>query len=257
MENRRQETNEQPQSESAMERRYFNVESRAKSENGEMRIGGYGAMFNTYANLGWFVETIESGFFDGCDMEQCACLFNHDNNIILGRKRSGTLTLKVDANGLDYDCKPPKTRADVYESIERGDVYQSSFGFTVKKARWEEWTREMLIGKIPDDEIDALMYNGTVSVRVLEKGKSLFDVSPVTYPAYTDTSVAKRSLESSLVDKLPALREVFDEAKEAIREIIGTPPIEETPTPEPTQTDFQALADAELAEFQQMQLLTL
>ena len=182
--------------EPTVERRVFQVETRASSSDEQMRIGGYAAMFNRMANLGWFIEIIESGFFDECDMDDAACLFNHDNNIVLGRKKSGTLELKTDATGLDYASVLPKTRADVYEVIERGDVYQSSFGFTVKQARWEEWTRDQLAGKIPDDEIDALMYGGTVSVRILEKGRKLYDVSPVTFPAYGDTTVAKRSFDT-------------------------------------------------------------
>lgn len=153
-------------------------------------------MFGKFTNMGWYAEVLEPGFFDGCDMEQCACLFNHDVNMVLGRKRSSTLVLKTDYSGLDYESKLPKTRADVYEVIERGDVYQSSFGFSVKEAKWEEMTREQLQGKMSEADIDMLLSAGTVSVRRLVKCRTLYDVSPVTFPAYADTTVAKRSLEA-------------------------------------------------------------
>lgn len=152
-------------------------------------------MFGKYTNMGWYAEVLEPGFFDGSDMDQCACLYNHDVNVVLGRKRSSTLSLKIDFAGLDYESKLPKTRADVYEVIERGDVYQSSFGFTVKEAKWEEMTREQLQGKMSESDIDMLLSAGTVSVRRLVKCRTLYDVSPVTFPAYADTTVAKRSLE--------------------------------------------------------------
>ena len=58
-------------------------------------------------------------------------------------------------------------------SIERGDVSQSSFGFTVASDEWRKEEGE--------------------EVRYIKKLKRLFDVSPVTFPAYPDTDVAKRS----------------------------------------------------------------
>lgn len=179
-----------------VERRAFHIEMRADSADDEMKVAGSAALFNRYTNMGWFAEVIDPGFFDGIDDSDCACLFNHDTNLILGRKRSGTLVLTYTKDGLQYDCKMPKSRADVYESIERGDVSQSSFGFTVAEHKWEEVTREELRGKMKEEEIDMLLSAGTVSVRHLVKGKKLYDVSPVTFPAYSDTTVAKRSYEA-------------------------------------------------------------
>ena len=178
-----------------IERRYFQSEARASKEDDKMRIGGLGAVFNRIANIGgWFLERIEPGFFDECDMDSAACLFNHDQNLVLGRKKSGTLQLKVTKDGLDYTADLPASRADVFESIERGDVYQSSFAFTVRKARWEEVSPDELKGQLPEDEIQQLTYGGVIDVRVLEKGQTLYDVSPVTFPAYKDATVGKRSL---------------------------------------------------------------
>jgi len=65
----------------------------------------------------------------------------------------------------------------VLAPIERGDVKEMSFGFTVKSEEWKE-----------DKE------KQTVTRTLLEVDK-LFDVSPVTFPAYPDTAVAVRSYE--------------------------------------------------------------
>lgn len=207
---------------SEMERRVFNFEARANSSDGKMTIGGTAAVFNRYTNMGWFAEVIEPGFFDNMDMEQCACLYNHDVNYVLGRKKSGTLTLAIVPDGLDYTSNLPDTRRDVFESVERGDVYQSSFGFTVSEAEWQEMTREQLQGFMSQDDIDALMYAGTVSVRRLKRGKKLYDVSPVTFPAYADTTVAKRGFDLLGVKKeqpqAPDARGKIMDVEIAIRE---------------------------------------
>jgi hypothetical protein len=61
-------------------------------------------------------------------------------------------------------------------SVDRGDISQMSFGFTVDKDEWHE-----------DKE-------GRVTRTIHEVGR-LLDVSVVSFPAYSDTSVALRSLE--------------------------------------------------------------
>ena len=202
MEKRNQSTdpkNEAPD-EGAIERRYFQSQARAaKSEAGEMRVGGYGAIFNQYTNMGWYAEVVMPGFFDGIKNDRCACLFNHKEDIVLGRTKNETLQLRIDATGLDYESKLPSHRADVYELVQDGYVYESSFAFTTLKTVWEEVDRSLLTGLLPEADLDQLSYGGKVSVRRLEKGRELFDVSPVTYAAYqgttTDTRIAKRSFE--------------------------------------------------------------
>jgi uncharacterized protein len=185
---------------STVERRFFQSEARAKkSESGELRIGGYGAIFNKYTNMGWYAEVVMPGFFDEIKSDRCACLLNHDANQVLGRKANNTLELKTDANGLEYEAKLPSSRADVHELIQEGYIYESSFAFTTLKTTWEEVDRSLLAGMLSEADLDQLSYGGKVSVRKLEKGKELFDVSPVTFAAYegttTDTRVAKRSFE--------------------------------------------------------------
>lgn len=202
MEQRKQATepqNDAPQ-EGQVERRFFQSQARAKkTEDSRMVIGGYGAIFNRYTNMGWYAEVVMPGFFDGIKDDRCACLFNHDSNVVLGRKKNNTLTLKVTEEGLDYESTLPSHRADIHELVEGGYVYESSFAFTTLKATWEEVDRSLLTGLLSESDLDQLSYGGKVDVRKLEKGRELFDVSPVTYAAYegttTDTRIAKRSFD--------------------------------------------------------------
>ena len=137
------------------------------------RIAGYGALFNveTYA-VGNFSEKIAKGAFQkSIKHDDVRCLFNHDQNLVLGRVKSKTLTLQEDDKGLRYKVEPPETQwaKDLLVSIKRGDVSQNSFGFEIVKETWERRSNGM-------------------NVRVLEEVK-LFDVSPVTFPAYSETSL--------------------------------------------------------------------
>jgi hypothetical protein len=160
------------------------VRAVAGDEGQPARIVGHGAMFNKRSDLiaGLFVEEIAPGAFDDVLGDDVRGLFNHDPNFVLGRTRSGTLALSVDADGLRYEIDPPDTqtvRDLVLAPLARGDITGSSFAFRVAPDG-DEW-RE-------DD-------NGLI-VRTIHKFSRLLDVSPVTYPAYPDASAAKRSYEA-------------------------------------------------------------
>jgi phage head maturation protease len=87
--------------------------------------------------------------------------------------------LSEDATGLKFTVDMPDTQVgrDLLVSVERGDISQNSFGFVVK-----EQTRSMVKGA--DGQ--------TRMVREIVDC-DLFDVSPVTYPAYTQTTLEARS----------------------------------------------------------------
>jgi uncharacterized protein len=167
-----------------MERRFFDtnvkIETRGEDAAAKQVIRGYGAVFDRLSeNLGGFREKIAVGAFDDVLNDDVRALFNHDANHILGRTKAGTLHLFVDEAGLGYEIDTPDTQTgrDLVTSMKRGDVSQSSFGFTVDDDEWSE-----------DEE--------GRTVRTIKKVSRLFDVSPVTYPAYPDASAAVRSLEA-------------------------------------------------------------
>lgn len=158
------------------ETRIFETEIEVREEGS---VKGYAAVFNSDSNdLGGFTERIAPGFFDDVLGDDVRVLFNHDSNYVLGRTKSGTARIGVDERGLYYEYDDPNTTqsSDLMKLMKRGDVNQSSFGFTVREDKWDK--RE----------------DGTV-IRTLLKAGRLYDVSPVTYPAYPDTSVAARSME--------------------------------------------------------------
>lgn len=159
--------------------RVFEIETRIEQRDDKTVVIGHAAVFDKLSeNLGGFREKIALGAFDEVLQDDVRALINHDSNLILGRTKAGTLRIGVDEVGLGYDYDDPATSysTDLLKSLNRGDVTQSSFGFIVDKDEWDE-----------DDE-------GRVT-RTITKVKRLFDVSPVTFPAYPDTDVAKRSLE--------------------------------------------------------------
>jgi len=163
-----------------IERRFFNQPVELRVEGEAQKIVGYGAVFESRSeNLGGFTEVIEKGAFDTVLKNDVRALFNHDQNIVLGRSASGTLKLSVDDIGLRYEIDTPSTqtvRDLVIEPMKRGDISGSSFGFIVEEDDWDE-----------NSETGAI-------TRSIKKISRLLDVSPVTFPAYPETEVALRSL---------------------------------------------------------------
>ena len=166
------------------------VEIRAAAEGQPNTVRGYAAMFGKRSsNMGsenhQFYEIIERGAFEDALKDDVRALFNHDPNLILARSKAGEGSLKIgtDDVGLWYEFTPPDTNAgrDLAESLKRGDIDQSSFAFSVNQdgQKWEEKSE-----------------GGKSSVlRTIKRVTRLYDVSPVTYPAYPDATVALRSHE--------------------------------------------------------------
>lgn len=165
-----------------IERRAFVVEGLTVEtrDGGARTIRGHAAVFNQLSeDLGGFREQIAPGAFaEALEKDDVRALFNHDPNFILGRNVAKTLRLSEDARGLAIEIDPPDTQAarDLLVSMERGDVTQMSFGFSVRPGG-QDWAK--------DDE--------GRTVRTLKKLR-LYDVSPVVFPAYPQTDVAVRSL---------------------------------------------------------------
>ncbi|KKK75351.1 hypothetical protein LCGC14_2874590, partial [marine sediment metagenome] len=147
-------------------------------------ITGYAARFNVWSDeIFGFKERIHSGAFSKTIKENdIRLLFNHDPNFILARTVNGTMKLEEDRKGLLYTASLPDTTyaQDLKESIRRGDISQNSFGFRVINDKW----------KVSDDK-------NALSERTLTEVK-LFDVSPVVFAAYPQTTVKVRSLLKSI-----------------------------------------------------------
>jgi HK97 family phage prohead protease len=165
-----------------IERRILCKEVRVDSTGDKPVIRGYAAVFNQLSeDLGGFREQLATGAFtDALAGSDVRALINHDPNLVLGRNKAGTLAMREDASGLYAEIMPPDTQAarDLVALMERGDVSQMSFAFTVAKED-QTWTRE-----------------GTGPwLRTIKRVSQLYDVSVVTYPAYSQTSAAVRALQ--------------------------------------------------------------
>tara|TARA_R100001163_G_scaffold8617_2_gene8467 strand:+ start:3704 stop:4957 length:1254 start_codon:yes stop_codon:yes gene_type:complete len=194
-----------------MEKRIFNIETRVESnEEGKDVVVGHASVYNSRSNnLGGFYEYIEKGAFTDelIAKSDVRALINHDPNLILARSTSGTLKLQADEKGLRYEFDMPDTTygKDLAISMKRGDISQSSFAFTVSEDQWDT------------DE------DGN-NVRTITKIDQLYDVSPVTYPAYSqaesDLVVAKRGLEEYKKSLINDIEENIEEVEEKEKNLV-------------------------------------
>ena len=149
-----------------------------EAENEPLKIIGYAARFNELSDEMWGMrEKIAPGAFtEAIGQSDVRALWNHDPNYVLGRTKNGTLQIREDEQGLFYEVTPPDAQwaRDLVESIKRGDVDQSSFAFTV--------------------DVEQLDESNNPVIRTIVKVRELFDVSPVTYPAYPTATSGVRSL---------------------------------------------------------------
>jgi HK97 family phage prohead protease len=159
------------------------VHARAIGDGMPKEIGGIAAVVNSVTDLGYFEEVITPGAFDYALSRDydIRCLFNHEAELILGRTKADTCKVFVNADGnLEYTWIPDyenPTHMSVVRSIMRGDITQSSFAFTIKEQTWTDSTKY-----------------GTMGKRTITMIDELFDVSPVTYPAYAETEADARSI---------------------------------------------------------------
>ena len=168
-----------------MEKRIFNIENRFETrEDGQEVVVGYGSIWNSRSeNLGGFYEYISPDAIsqETIDKSDVRALINHDPNLVLARSTAGNLSLSVDEKGLRYEFSIPETSygKDLAINMKNGNINQSSFAFTVGSDEWST-----------DEEGN--------DIRTITSIEKLYDVSPVTYPAYSqaesDLVVAQRAL---------------------------------------------------------------
>ena len=171
-----------------------------REENGKRRLEGYFAVFDQPYEVcpGW-IETIAPGAFSRAlaSGQDVKVLWNHNPDIVLGSTGNKTADLREDQRGLfggtdineqDQDAK------NAYARVDRGDVNGCSFGFEIYRME-ESW----------DDD-------GTYRTRILEVSP-LYEVSPCTFPAYTQTSITARAQE-----QLAEARENLENARKKKRE---------------------------------------
>ena len=160
-------------------------------------ITGYAALFNSETDIGEYREMISpSAFAKTIQESDVKLLVNHNEDLLLGRNKSGTLRLEEDEIGLRIINNPPNTTLgnDIKELLRRKDIDQMSFGFRVIKDEWTEQDTQKPLRTIRE--------------------ASLFDVSIVVYPAYEQTSVQLRK-DIAATDLKAVITNLIKPSKEA------------------------------------------
>jgi HK97 family phage prohead protease len=219
------------------------LEFRGADEDGKLKFRGHAAVFDEWTEIpsyfGSFMERIQRGAFRkvlsaGADVR---FLINHDG-LPLARTASGTMKLKEDARGLlvDAELAPTTLAQDLSVLVQRGDISQMSFGFRVGKHEIEEDSEEGIVK------------------RTITEFSDLYDVSPVTFPAYEGTDAGMRAAALSelrdAVQSSPDLAATFARSDNAALKsfLADILPTERTSAPEPRGLSV-ARARLVLAEF--------
>lgn len=196
------------------------IEVRAE-EN--MTITGYASVYGDEYDLGYFTERVAPGAFEGRLDDDVRLLINHEG-MPLARTTNGTLELTTDGRGLHYRAQLADTQEgrDLYKLIQRGDISQSSFAFTIDD---DEWSADR-------------------KLRTIKRVGRLYDVSPVTYPASPTTTVQARAMAAGLLS---------DESEERAEQIQVN--VQVTVTEMPDQPDME-MPDDQPAEIDSLNLST-
>lgn len=186
-----------------LEQRAYAFEVRAEAGEDGSLITGRPIVYNSRTDLGWFDEVIETGALDGADLTDVRFLVNHDTSRIpLARSRrnngNSTMQLSVDMDGMSIrvqlDTENNSEARALYSAVQRGDISGMSFMFSIDEERWEDLRSEH-------------------PTRFITKIGSVVEVSAVTFPAYSSTSIdarGKEALESARSALESARRQMAD-----------------------------------------------
>ena len=157
-----------------------------RSEGDEMAIEGYFAVYGDVYEL-WpgATESIAPGAFTEAMTGDVRALYNHNDDLVLGRTSAGTLELRDDSHGLWGKIRVNPNDSDAvnaYRRIERGDISGASFGFCIA------------------DEKTEYREDGSVHWTI-KKVDPLYEISPCAFPAYVATSIHARKEELETLQK--------------------------------------------------------
>jgi uncharacterized protein len=209
-------------------------ETREDGTEAPAQIVGHAAVFDEWTTLydgqyfSWR-EVVRPGAFGRAikKKQDVRALFNHDANFVLGRTKSGTLAIEEDQRGLLTKIEPPDTQAgrDLMTSIGRGDVSQMSFAFSVSRGKKKPKRTEKDGVEVIEDggERITIRYEGEKRFEERELlDLDLFDVSPVTYPAYEGTDVGIRSAIAADIEKRATELDVPHRRPAPVRDALRT-----------------------------------
>ena len=190
---------------SSKEIRSFDFEVRAEENERGHELTGTPIVFDQRTDLGWYDEIIDRHALDETDLRDVRFLVNHNTDMIpLARSRNNnensTMQLIVGEEGMnirvDLDTENNAESKSLYSAVERGDISGMSFMFIVDEDSWED---------IDTDH----------PTRTVRSIRQVFEVSAVTFPAYSKTSIQARGLS----DALDSAKESLESVRAAKREI--------------------------------------
>ena len=156
-----------------------------REAEGDLSIEGYFSVFNSIYEL-WpgATESVAPGAFSETLGDDIRALVNHNDTLVLGRNKAGTLELREDSHGLWGKIKVNPNDSDamnLYERVKRGDVNQCSFGCMIESEETE--------------------FREDGSIHWTIRKVKLFEVSVCTFPAYEATEVSARKADYEEIQK--------------------------------------------------------
>ena len=187
-----------------VELRAFTFEVRAEQDEKHGNIlTGRPIVYDQKTDLGWYDEIIEQGALADTDLRDVRFLVNHNTDMIpLARSRNNnansTMQMSIDEDGMairvDLDIENNSEAKNLYSAVERGDIDGMSFMFTVDGDKWDDIESEH-------------------PTRTITNIGKVMEVSAVTFPAYEQTSISARGLDSALDSAKSSLDSVKAEAR--------------------------------------------
>lgn len=187
-----------------VELRAFTFEVRAEQDEKHGNIlTGRPIVYDQKTDLGWYDEIIEQGALADTDFRDVRFLVNHNTDMIpLARSRNNnansTMQMSIDEEGMairvDLDIENNSEAKNLYSAVERGDIDGMSFMFTVDGDKWDDIETEH-------------------PTRTITNIGKVMEVSAVTFPAYEQTSISARGLDSALDSAKSSLDSVKAEAR--------------------------------------------
>ena len=187
---------------SAMQKRSKPCEFRTeKKEDGKMRADGVAILYDEVtvlfedSSVRYEEEIAKGAASKSLKEDDIRAVWNHNYDIVLGRNSAGTLELDEQESGVHVGIDFPNSQEgrDKYTTVERGDVSQMSFGFDILKE------------SVTDDNSGD---KRVIRSRVEEI--KLWEVSPVTFPAYENTKLNARDRVTTLREKAAAISSTED-----------------------------------------------
>ena len=185
----------------------FEVRAEENEEKGKY-VEGRAIVYGQRTNLGWYDEIIADGALKDTDLRDVRLLVNHNTDMIpLARSRNNnansTMQLSVvEGEGMDIranlDVDNNADAKSLYSAAARGDISGMSFMFVVDSDSWDDLESEH-------------------PTRTITGIKRVLEVSAVTFPAYSQTSLEARGLADALDSAKASLESAKAEAREIER----------------------------------------